>query len=52
MFAYTERLGITRGKGVVIAVGQLELTRSAFTVKFLHCDFFRTASVTAAPSHI
>lgn len=52
MFAYTERLGVTRGKGIVIAVGQLELARSASAVQFLQCDFFGTSSVTAAPSPI
>lgn len=52
MLAYTERLGVTRGKGVVIAARQLELARSASTVQFLHCDFFSASSATTAPSHV
>lgn len=35
MLAYTERLGVTWGKGVVIAAGQLELARITSTEQFL-----------------
>lgn len=52
MLAYTERFGVTRRKGVVITVGQLEFARSACTEQFLHYDFFSASPATTTPSRV
>lgn len=47
--AYTERLGVTWGKGVVIAAGRVG---SVCAEQFLNYDFFSASSTTTTPSCI
>lgn len=50
MGTYTEGLGVTRGKGVIIASGQLQLARHASTLRLL--QWVSAPSAPAAPSDI